>query len=219
VVECRVNQRHAFGLAVALRASPFLSLQGEHWVPVASFALAAAFRSRHAPHLSMETIVDLLSGLNQVRMMRIGRRSWDGAWIRVGGSYASSCRRGLCAQVWRKRENRKMARHTQQCNQAVAALKRKVQQSRPTTEVRLQAEVAWLKRELVKHSSVARSMFDTTKLSGRGQYDARPSPEVEQSFLRTEVRPANRVSADAVYSDEKVANRRLGWHGAAENGP
>jgi len=41
--------------------------EAEHWVPMASFALAAAFRSRHAPHVSMDAMVDLLAQLNMVR--------------------------------------------------------------------------------------------------------------------------------------------------------
>jgi LmbE family N-acetylglucosaminyl deacetylase len=48
--------------------------EGEHWVPAASFALAAAFRSRHAPNVSMDAMVDLLAQLNAVRRSKTESR-------------------------------------------------------------------------------------------------------------------------------------------------
>jgi hypothetical protein len=95
--------------------------------------------------------------------------------------------RTTCTQVWRKREKRKLARVQSQCGAQVAALKRKVQHGRPTSEVRLQAEVAFLKRELAKGSSSRSSLL----LYNGKQTDAvtckpRPTAAVEKSFQFTE---------------------------------
>jgi hypothetical protein len=46
--------------------------EGDHWVPVASFAVAAEFRRQHFPFMEMEPFVDFLSLLNQVSWCSVG---------------------------------------------------------------------------------------------------------------------------------------------------
>jgi len=120
--------------------------------------------------------------------------------------------------VWRKREKRKLARIQSQCGSQVEALKRRVQHGRPTSEVRLQAEVAFLKRELAKGSRSSLLVHDG-KQTDAGTCKARPTAAVESSFQFTEAGAAyasarRELMNDSFEEDPPVDPSWLGQLGA-----
>lgn len=122
--------------------------------------------------------------------------------------------------MWRKREKRKLARMQSQCGSQVEALKRRVQHGRPTSEVRLQAEVAFLKRELAKASSSRSSLllYDG-KQTDAATCKAVPTAAVESSFQFTEAGAAyasarRELMNDSFEEDPPVDPSWLGQLGA-----